>query len=44
MPMSGAGLVRYYDSESSGRKIKPEHVVAFSVVVIGLELAVKLLL
>ena len=30
MPQSGAGLIRYFDVEE-GFKVKPEHVVAFSV-------------
>ena len=31
MPMSGAGLVRYFDDESVGPKIAPEIVIALSV-------------
>ncbi|MCQ2976518.1 MAG: preprotein translocase subunit Sec61beta [archaeon] len=32
MPMSGAGLVRYFDDESVGPKIAPEHVIAISII------------
>ena len=32
MPMSGAGLVRYFDDESVGPKIAPEHVVALTLI------------
>ena len=32
MPMSGAGLVRYFDDESVGPKIAPEIVIALSVI------------
>lgn len=32
MPMSGAGLVRYFDDESVGPKISPEHVVALTII------------
>ena len=44
LPYTAAGLVRYYDQESMGKKIKPEYVVAFSVGVVALELALKFLL
>ncbi|MBI4018590.1 MAG: preprotein translocase subunit Sec61beta [Candidatus Aenigmarchaeota archaeon] len=32
MPQSTAGLVRYYDVEEKGIKLKPIHVVAISVI------------
>lgn len=32
MPQSGAGLVRYFDEESVGPKLSPEHVVAITIV------------
>ena len=32
MPMSGAGLVRYFDDESVGPKIAPEIVIAITVI------------
>ena len=44
LPYTAAGLVRYYDQEASGKKIKPEYVVLFSVAAVGLEIALKFLL
>ena len=44
LPYTAAGLVRYYDQESSGKKFKPEYVVGFSVAVVAFELALKFLL
>ncbi len=41
MPQSTAGLIRYYEETSESKKIKPEHVVFFSIGIIGLELAIK---
>jgi preprotein translocase subunit Sec61beta len=41
MPQSTAGLIRYFDEGKETVKIKPEHVVAVSVVIIALELALK---
>jgi preprotein translocase subunit Sec61beta len=32
LPSTGAGLVRYFDEESSGPKIAPETVVIFTVI------------
>lgn len=32
LPPSGAGLVRYFDEESTGPKLSPEHVVAMTIV------------
>ena len=32
MPQTGAGLVRYFDEESVGPKLSPEHVVVLTVV------------
>ncbi|WP_409200193.1 preprotein translocase subunit Sec61beta [Methanobrevibacter sp. DSM 116169] len=32
MPQTGAGLVRYFDEESVGPKLSPEHVVAMSII------------
>ncbi|MBN2101352.1 MAG: preprotein translocase subunit Sec61beta [Candidatus Aenigmarchaeota archaeon] len=41
MPQSTAGLIRYFDESEAKVKFKPEHVVAFSVVIIVLELVLK---
>ncbi len=32
LPPTGAGLVRYFDEESTGPKISPEQVVAITVI------------
>ncbi|WP_297980057.1 preprotein translocase subunit Sec61beta [uncultured Methanobrevibacter sp.] len=32
MPMSGAGLVRYFDDESVGPKVSPEIIIAITVI------------
>ena len=42
MPQSGAGLIRYFDVEEK-IQIKPQYVVAISVIFGGLVLALKLL-
>lgn len=41
MPQSTAGLIRYFDEGKETVKVKPEHVVAASVILIALELALK---
>ena len=33
MPQTGAGLVRYFDEESLGPKLSPQHVIVATVVV-----------
>ena len=38
LPPTGGGIFRPSDEESGGLKLKPEHVVAFTVVVILLEI------
>ena len=32
MPQTGAGLVRYFDEESLGPKLSPEHVVVVTII------------
>ena len=32
MPQTGAGLVRYFDEESVGPKLSPEHVIVITAV------------
>ena len=32
MPHTGAGLVRYFDEESVGPKLSPEHVVVLTII------------
>lgn len=43
MPQSTAGLIRYYDVEESGIKLKPVHVVAISAVFAALVFLLKFL-
>ncbi|MCK4634513.1 MAG: preprotein translocase subunit Sec61beta [Candidatus Aenigmarchaeota archaeon] len=42
MPMSTAGLTRYFDESPEAIKLKPEHVVGIIVAVIVLEVVVYL--
>lgn len=42
MPMSTAGLTRYFDESPETVKLKPEHVVGIIVAVIVLEVIVYL--
>ena len=42
MPQSTAGLIRYFDVDE-GLKIKPEHVVIFSILFAFVVLALKFL-
>jgi preprotein translocase subunit Sec61beta len=32
LPASGAGLVRYFDEESTGPKVSPEQIVAITII------------
>ncbi len=32
MPQTGAGLVRYFDEESVGPKLIPEHVIVITII------------
>lgn len=41
LPQSGAGLIRYFDVEEKV-KLKPEHVLAVSIIFGGLVLLLKL--
>ena len=41
MPQSTAVLIRYFDESEAKIKFKPEHVVAFSAVIIMLEVLLK---
>lgn len=42
MPMSTAGLVRYFEESEKAIKIKPEYVIGASVVLVVAELILKL--
>jgi preprotein translocase subunit Sec61beta len=35
MPMQGAGLIRFFEDETHGIKIKPTYVIIASVLLIG---------
>ena len=43
LPQSTAGLIRYYDVEETGIKLKPAHVVAISIFFASLVLVLKFL-
>jgi preprotein translocase subunit Sec61beta len=44
MPQSTAGLIRYFDEEQESIKFKPEHVAAFCIGLIALEIVLKYML
>ena len=44
MPQGSAGLIRYFDDTKELIKLKPEHVVIGTIVLIGLEMALNILL
>ena len=41
MPQSTAGLIRYFDESEESIKLKPEHIIGISVVIIILEIMIK---
>jgi len=41
MPQSTAGLIRYFDESKSAIKFKPQHIIAFAIIVIAIELALR---
>ncbi len=43
MPQSTAGLVRYFEESKEAVKLKPEHVVAACVIIMGAVLALRFL-
>lgn len=43
MPASSAGLLRFFEDETHGVKVKPELVIAFSIVLIVVSVLLKLL-
>ena len=42
MPQSTAGLIRYFDESEAKIKLKPEHIIAFSIIVIIAEIVLKI--
>lgn len=43
MPMSGAGLMRFFEDETEGIKIQPTYVIVFAVAIIGVVITGHLL-
>lgn len=43
MPQSTAGLIRYYDVEETGIKLKPAYIVSVSLLFAALVLVLKFL-
>lgn len=41
MPMSTAGLVRYFEEAKEAPKIKPEYIIFFSLTLVVLEIALR---
>ena len=41
LPQSTAGLIRYYDVEESGLRLKPQHVVIIAVMFTAMVLVLK---
>jgi len=42
MPPTGAGLIRYFDEDTKGFKLKPLHVIILAVGVVIVELVLRL--
>ena len=43
LPASSAGLLRFFEDETKGYKIKPEYAFAFGAALIGISILIKLL-
>jgi preprotein translocase subunit Sec61beta len=43
MPMSGAGLMRFFEDETEGIKIQPTYVMVFAVAIIAVVITGHLL-
>jgi len=43
MPMSGAGLMRFFEDETHGVKIRPQYVVLASIMLMGTVILAHLL-
>jgi preprotein translocase subunit Sec61beta len=44
LPASSAGLLRFFEDETKGVKIRPEFVVAMSVALIVISILIRILL
>ncbi|MEM7822918.1 MAG: preprotein translocase subunit Sec61beta [Candidatus Aenigmatarchaeota archaeon] len=43
MPQSTAGLVRYYEEPEKAIKLRPEHIIALCIALMGVVLALRFL-
>jgi preprotein translocase subunit Sec61beta len=43
MPMSGAGLMRFFEDETEGIKVQPTYIVIYAVAIIGVVISLHLL-
>ncbi len=43
LPASSAGLLRFFEDETKGYKIKPEYVFAIAIGFIGISILIKIL-
>ncbi len=41
MPQSTAGLVRYFEASKDSIQLKPEFIIVGSIIIIGIELALR---
>ena len=41
MPATGAGLIRYFDEETSGPRISPKVVMGFAIAIIVMEIVLR---
>jgi preprotein translocase subunit Sec61beta len=41
MPQSTAGLIRYFEDSETAIKLKPQHVLGITVLIIVVEIALK---
>jgi preprotein translocase subunit Sec61beta len=42
MPPTGAGLIRYFDEDTKGFKLRPLHVIILAVGIVVIELILRL--
>jgi preprotein translocase subunit Sec61beta len=43
MPMSGAGLMRFFEDETEGIKIQPTYTIVYAVAIIGVVITLHIL-
>jgi len=44
LPASGAGLLRFFEDETKGIKIRPEAVAAMSIILVAVSILIKILI